>query len=93
MFVKVKAASILPIEKSGIDDSAFRFALQSEFDFVVTDDDLRPLFAVEFHGNTHETEVQRQRDRKKNQLLTRPWDRIQFVAGDFGLWRGARRGA
>src|SRR6266511_4634693 len=26
-------------------------------------------------------------------LLPRPWDRIQFVAGDFGLWRGARRGA
>src|SRR5439155_22629352 len=26
-------------------------------------------------------------------LLTRPWDRTQFVAGDFGLWRGARRGA
>src|ERR1051326_186297 len=26
-------------------------------------------------------------------MLTRPRDRIQFVAGDFGLWRGARRGA
>ncbi len=51
-FVKVKAASILPIEKSRIDDSEFRFALQSEFDFVVTDDDLQPLFAVEFDGET-----------------------------------------
>src|SRR6266542_6185735 len=27
------------------------------------------------------------------ELLPSPWDRIQFVAGDFGLWRGARRGA
>ena len=25
------------------------------------------------------------------QLLPRPRDRIQFVAGDFGLWLGARR--
>jgi hypothetical protein len=70
-FVKVKTASILPIEKSGIDDSAFRFALQSEFDFVVTDDDLQPLFAVEFDGETHKTELQRDRDRKKNQLCER----------------------
>jgi Protein of unknown function (DUF2726) len=67
-FVKVKAASILPIERSGIDDSEFRFALQSEFDFVVTDDDLQPLFAVEFDGATHKTQQQQNRDRKKNQL-------------------------
>src|SRR6266487_2731666 len=70
-FVKVKAASILPIEKSGIDDSEFRFALQSEFDFVVTDDDLQPLFAVEFDGETHKTEQQQHRDRKKDQLCER----------------------
>src|ERR1035441_4957302 len=70
-FVKVKAASILPIENSGIDHSAFHFALQSEFDFVVTDSDFQPLFAVEFDGESHNTEKQQHRDLKKNQLCER----------------------
>ena len=30
--------------------------------------------------------------RRISTLLTRPRDRILFVAGDFGVWRGARRG-
>ncbi|MBX9788875.1 MAG: DUF2726 domain-containing protein [Pirellulales bacterium] len=70
-FVKVRLADILPIENSGIDDSDFRFALQSHFDFVVADTDIRPLFAVEFDGRTHASDVQQQRDRRKNQLCER----------------------
>jgi hypothetical protein len=70
-FIKVRVADVLPIENSGIDDSAFRFALQSHFDFVVADADIRPLFAVEFDGNTHTSDVQQQRDGQKNQLCER----------------------
>lgn len=70
-FPKVRLADVLPIENSGIDDSAFRFALQSHFDFIVTDDDLELLFAVEFDGETHESAVQQARDDKKNQLCER----------------------
>ena len=55
--MKVKAASILPIEKSGIDDlwSALRYSRNLT---VVTDDDLQPLFGVEFDGEAHKTEQQ-----------------------------------
>ncbi len=70
-FIKVRVADVLPIENSGIQDSAFRFALQSHFDFVVADADIRPLFAVEFDGDTHASEVQQQRDHRKNQLCER----------------------
>jgi hypothetical protein len=70
-FIKVRLADVLPIENSGINGSAYRFALQSHFDFVVTDADIRPLFAVEFDGDTHISDVQQQRDRQKNQLCER----------------------
>lgn len=71
VFIKVRLADVLPIENSGVNDSAFRFALQSHFDFVVADANYRPLFAVEFDGDTHTAEVQQQRDHQKNQLCER----------------------
>jgi Protein of unknown function (DUF2726) len=67
-FPKVRLADVLPIEKSGIDDEAFRFALQAHFDFIVTDDDLKPLFAVEFDGDFHQSELQQRRDALKDRL-------------------------
>jgi len=70
-FPKVRLADVLPIENSGIDDQLFRFALQSHFDFIVTDDDLQPLFAVEFDGPTHDDKLQKSRDINKNQLCER----------------------
>jgi hypothetical protein len=70
-FPKVRVADILPIENSGIDDQSYRFALQSHFDFVITDNDLRPLFAVEFDGPTHGDAAQKKRDEIKNQLCKR----------------------
>ncbi|MFO0884304.1 MAG: DUF2726 domain-containing protein [Pirellulales bacterium] len=67
-YPKVRLADVLPIDHSGIDDQSFRFALQSHFDFVVTDHDFLPLFAVEFDGPTHEDDEQKRRDSLKNQL-------------------------
>jgi uncharacterized protein DUF2726 len=41
-FPKVRLADVLPIESSGISNDLYGFALQSHFDFVVTDYDFLP---------------------------------------------------
>ena len=48
VFIKVRLADVFPLDGSGIAQADYRFALQSHFDFIVTDTDLKPLFAVEF---------------------------------------------
>jgi hypothetical protein len=68
VYAKVRVADVVPIENSGIGDELYRYALQSHFDFVVTDNLHRPAFAVEFDGPTHQAFVQRERDKKKNEL-------------------------
>lgn len=65
---KVRVADVLKIESSGISDEQYHFALTSHFDFVVTDDHLMPLFAVEFDGPSHSSDEQRRRDSLKNKL-------------------------
>ena len=71
IFSKVRLADILPIEGSGISDAEYRFALQSHFDFVVSDDAHTPLFAVEFDGPFHSDKKQQTRDKIKNGLCRR----------------------
>jgi hypothetical protein len=68
VFVKVRVADVLEIERSGISNDDYRFALQSHFDFVVADQAHVPLFAVEFDGPSHETDSQKIRDAKKARL-------------------------
>lgn len=68
VFPKVRIADVLSIEGSGIDSERYRFALQAHFDFVVTDAELVPLFAVEFDGPSHRGQTQVERDRKKDAL-------------------------
>lgn len=65
--VKVRAASILPIDNSGISDEDFSYALRSEFDFVVSNGPARaPEFVVEFDGARHLTDPETiARDRLK----------------------------
>lgn len=74
VYPKLRIADILPIEKSGISDTDYRFALQSHFDFVVVDSKHTPLFAVEFDGPTHNREEQKSRDETKYRLC----DRFEF---------------
>jgi hypothetical protein len=62
---------VLPIENSGISNDCYGFALRSHFDFLVTDDDLQPLFVVEFDGAAHSSELQRCRDAQKDLLCER----------------------
>jgi len=67
-FAKVRLADLLPISGSGITDAAYRYALQAHFDFVVTDNDYNPLFAVEYDGPSHRSPVQWSRDELKDHL-------------------------
>ena len=79
VFAKVRLADVLPVERSGIDSNLYRFALQSHFDFVVADENHRPKLAIEFDGQSHFTEKQLARDRKKERLcevFDMPWLRI-----------------
>jgi len=68
VFAKVRLADVLPIENSGIGRSEYRFALQAHFDFVVSDEQLQPQFAVEFDGPTHRGQIQQRRDARKDWL-------------------------
>lgn len=69
--VKIRLADVLPIERSGIDDALYTFALQSHFDFLICDILQNPLFAVEFDDLTHRKPLQRTRDEKKDALCER----------------------
>lgn len=68
VFTKIRVADVLPIEKSGISDALYKYALQAHFDFVVCDLNHMPLFAVEFDGPSHASPTQKVRDNKKNSL-------------------------
>lgn len=71
VFVKVRLADIFPLEGSGIHEEAYRFALQSHFDFVITNQDLIPLFGVEYDGPYHTAPTQQERDALKMDLCRR----------------------
>jgi hypothetical protein len=71
VFAKVRIRDVLPIDNSGISAIEYRFALQSHFDFIVTDAVDVPLFAVEFDGPTHSADRQLLRDTRKNDLCQR----------------------
>jgi hypothetical protein len=71
VFIKVRLADVFPIEGSGIAHADYHFVLQSHFDFIVTNADLTPLFAVEFDSAYHLSDVQRRRDAQKDALCVR----------------------
>jgi Protein of unknown function (DUF2726) len=62
--VKTRVADALPIERSGISSDLFSYALKAHFDFLVTDEDTHPKFAVEFDGRGHDPA----RDHKKDAI-------------------------
>ncbi len=90
VYAKVRLADVLPIESSGLPEGLYEFALQAHYDFIITDLNQYPLFAVEFDGPGHDNPTQVARDAKKNELSRRfsfPLLRIQ--AGDLhrSEWR------
>ena len=91
VYAKVRVADVLPIENSGIDNDHYRYALQAHFDFVVTDSDDKPLFAVEFDGSSHSSPEVLRRDQIKNSLCDRfvlPLLRInrKYLTKAFSNW-------
>ena len=55
VYSKVRFADVANIDGSGLDSRAYAFALKSHLDFVVTDENRKPLFAVEYDGKGHST--------------------------------------
>ncbi len=91
VFPKVRVADVLKIERSGISDSLYRYALQAHFDFVVSDSEHQPLFAVEFDGPTHSEPNAKRRDKMKNILCERFEFSLlrvnkRYLCTDFSNW-------
>jgi len=68
VYPKIRLADVFSIEGTGLSNHDYRFALQSHFDFIVTNEEHTPLFAVEFDGISHRTKNQQLRDNKKNKI-------------------------
>jgi len=71
VYVKVRLADVVPIERSGISDFEYSYAMRAHLDFLVVDPNFDPLFAVEFDGPVHQTPEQQTRDDLKNLLCKR----------------------
>ncbi len=65
---KVRVADVFQIQAGDVDQVLYEYALMAHFDFVVCDEDKRPLFAVEFDGPSHRDPTQLKRDRKKDEI-------------------------
>jgi ssDNA-binding Zn-finger/Zn-ribbon topoisomerase 1 len=89
VFAKVRLADVLPVERSGIPDELYRYALQAHYDFVVTDYEQAPLFAVEFDGPQHAQGRQAELDGKKDELSRRfGFTVLRVHAGDLSPAEG-----
>lgn len=72
VFPKVRIADVFTISQSGLTSEEYSFALKSHFDFTVYDNkSLLPLFAIEYDGLSHRSEIQKSRDNIKNNLVQR----------------------
>lgn len=69
---KTRLADAVDIDRSGLSDEAYRYALRAHLDWVVSDlATTRAEFAVEFDGPSHDTPAVRRRDAVKNEVCER----------------------
>ncbi|KKG08763.1 DUF2726 domain-containing protein [Methanosarcina sp. 2.H.A.1B.4] len=69
IFTKTRVADVLEIGNTGLSDNEYKYALMAHFDFVVTDNDYMPKFAVEFDGSQHKSDASAiRRDELKNNI-------------------------
>jgi len=71
VFSKVGIKDILDITKGKnlLTSEEYSYAFKAHFDFVITEDDSSPIFAVEFDGSQHYTDPATiERDNKKNAI-------------------------
>lgn len=71
VYTKVRVADVISLDHVGATGELKRFGLQSHFDFLVCRDRWQPIFAVEFDGRFHSTNIQKIRDSKKDELCRR----------------------
>ena len=71
VFPKVRLADALRIDRSGLDDDAYSYALRAHLDFLVADSDSLSKFAVEFDGPSHDNPDRRRKDMLKNDICER----------------------
>lgn len=69
VFPKVRVADAIDIDKSGLSDPEYSYALRAHFDFVITREDAKAAFAVEFDGPLHDRNPETiRRDNLKNSI-------------------------
>jgi uncharacterized protein DUF2726 len=75
VFTKVRIADALSIDRSGLPDQVWRYALQAHFDFLLADTTSSiPYFAIEFDGPSHTRNPDTaRRDAMKNLICERLW--------------------
>jgi Protein of unknown function (DUF2726) len=67
VWIKVRVADVLPIDRRRTPPELFSYGLKSHFDFLICRD-MQPEYAVEFDGPYHRRPEQALNDRKKNAL-------------------------
>lgn len=81
---KVRVADALLIDRSGLTDEEYGYALKAHFDWVVVNSETsRPEFAIEFDGSSHAEDRVRHRDAIKDRICARlgmPLLRIDHTA-------------
>ena len=94
VYKKVRVADVLDINRSGLSNQEYGYALKAHFDFVVARRrDTQALFAVEYDGPLHRSEEEVQdRDRLKDGICDKlglPLFRVdgEFVYQEVGRFR------
>ncbi len=84
IFPKVRIADALDLRSSGLTSNEYSYALQAHFDFLITDQDTWPHFAVEFDGPRHHTNPSTiLRDNLKNAICEKLGIPLLRIGDDF----------
>ena len=84
VFPKLRLADAVNIDRSGLPDELYRYALRAHLDFVIArGTDAQALFAVEFDGPSHESNEARKRDAMKDEICERLGLPLIRVDADF----------
>ena len=67
LFAKPRLSDVI-LKDQPLSSADFGFYTKAHVDFVVTDEQTKPLFVVEYDGPTHANPVQQRRDRTKDDL-------------------------
>lgn len=72
LFTKLRLSDVILKADTYLPPRAFDFYTRSHFDFVVANEDPKPLLAVEYDGSSHSEPRQQERDRIKDDCVRQP---------------------